>query len=421
MFFFEKKNQKLLLFWCRCALPAAVCFSIVLLAGWAAAYVPARWRGVWADHVVAAQLHVVDRFFPFDAVWYQRIADHGYVWDPAQPALKQDVAFFPLWPLLLRAISACAAPSAVRWIVVCLAACFALASIGAFQRLALRLLPDGAAGTATWLFALYPGASFLLLSYPVGLMNLLCCLAVLAVMDGNLLAAAMASGLVTAAGPLGLGTALMVCTYAAMPVLRDLWRERALTRPNAIHLARVLALCALSVSGLAGFLVWQYISLGDAFAFIKAQEAWQVSPPLPQRIARALGQIVIVPDFLASLRALGHAVRGATLTAVQTDLQKSLYLAVEGLELVALLACTRLGSRPLLLQSGFTMALFVWFHGTVRPGKATLRLTYCAIGIFCGAAWLLRGRPRLARCVIGLSAILLAGGAFLVAIGYTVV
>jgi hypothetical protein len=416
--FLKKRTKKLLLLWSRFAVPAGVCGAIILLAGWVAGYVPARWRGVWADHVVATQAHFVDRFFPFDAVWYQRIADHGYVWDAAQPGLKQDVAFFPLWPLLLRAVSACAAP---RWTTVGLAACFALASIWAFQMLARRVLPRDAARTATWLFALYPGASFLLLSYPAGLMNLLCCLAVLAVMDGQFLAAALASGLVTAAGPLGLGTALMVCSCASLKLLRELRQEGARARPIAVSLVRTLGLCVVSVAGLAGFLVWQYVAVGDAFAFMKAQEAWQVSPPWPQRMARALGQVFIVPDFLQSLRALGHTARGGTLVAVQADLQRSLYLAAEGLELIALVACTRLRCRPLLLQSVFTMALFIWFHGTVRPGKATLRLTYCAIGIFCGAAWLLRDRPRATLCVLGLSAALLAGGAFLVAMGYGVV
>jgi len=386
-----------------------------------AAFVPPDWRGNWADHIVANQAHVVDRFFPFDAVWYQRIAEHGYVWDPGQPALKQDVAFFPLWPLLVRAVSACAAPSVARWIVVSLAACFALASVSAFRRLALRVLPDDAARTATWLFALYPGASFLLLSYPTGLMNLLCILAVLAVMDGQFVAAAMASGLATGTGPLGLGTALMVCSCAGLPVLRDLRQTGTLTRPIAAKLVYTVALCAISVSGLAGFLLWQHVSVGDAFAFIKAQEAWQVPPPLSQRLSRALGQVLIVPDFLASLRALGHAVRDGTRVSVHADLQQSLYLAAEGFDLVALLACTRLRCRPLLLQGVFSMAIFIWFHGTVRPGKATLRLTYCAVGMFCGAAWLLRGRPILTRCMLGLSAMLLAGGAFLVAIGYNVV
>jgi hypothetical protein len=398
-----------------------MCCGIILLAGWLAEFVPPGWRGVWADHIVATQPHFVDRFFPFDAVWYQRIADFGYSWNPHQPTLKQDVAFFPLWPLLLRAITACAAPPASRWIAVCLAACFALASVWAFQRLALRVLPRATARTATWLFALYPGASFLLLSYPTGLMNLLCILALLAVMDEKFLTAAVASGLATASGPLGLGTALMVCTCAGLPVLQDMRHEGALTRPIAAKIVRTLGLCAISLSGLASFVAWQYISLGDAVAFIEAQEAWQVSPPWPHRISRALEHLLILPDFLASLRAVGHAVRGSTLVAVQADVQKGLYFAAEGFDLIALLACIRLRSRPLLLQGIFTMAMFIWFHGTVRPGSATLRLTYCAIGVFCGAAWLLRGRPRLTMVLIGASAMLLFGGAFLVAIGYGVV
>jgi hypothetical protein len=67
------------------------------------------------------------------------------------------------------------------------------------------------------------------------------------------------------------------------------------------------------------------------------------------------------------------------------------------------------------------MALFVWFHSTSRPGNSTLRLTYCVIGMFLGAAWLLRDRPRVAAATVGISALLLAGGAFLTEAGYHVV
>jgi hypothetical protein len=396
---------------------SATCFAIILGAMWLAGYVPEAWQGNWTDHIVARQAHVVDRFFPFDAVWYQRIADTGYAWDPARPDLKQDVAFFPVWPLAVRLVSALVGTAASRWCVVGLAALCAVASVCAFHRLARRLLPGPTAAVATWLFALYPGASFLLLSYPTGLMNLLCILAVLAVMDGRFWRAALLSGVVTGVGPLGLGTALMVMTSAAPRVLAG----RRAAGGVAGGLAGWLALGAVSVSGLLLFLAWQFFAVGDAFAFMKAQQAWQVSPPLAKRVPRAFWQLLIVPDFLAAAREFLRALSAGGRIAVQAGLEKSLYLAAEGAELIALLACRRLPSSPLLLQGGWTMALFVWFHGTVRPGNSTLRLTYCILGVFFGAAMVLRGRPRLALGTVIVSGLLLAGGAFLSASGYAVV
>ncbi len=397
-------------------MPAAatsLCFALILAGGQLAAYVPVAWLGNWTGHIVRFQLHFVDRFFPFDAVWYGRIATDGYVWNPAQPHVQQDVAFFPLWPLVLRAVAVVAGDQvAARALVVVIAATTAFASVVAFHRLALRLLPAGDAQRACFLFALYPGASFLLLSYPTGLMNLLCILALLAIMDGRFWAAAAFSGLVTAAGPLGLGTGMTVCTLAALRTAGGFrWQE----------LPKLLCLCVLAVSGLLAFMAWQALTLGDPLAFIKAQEAWAASAPWPQRIPRAVLQLLIVPDFAAAFGHFVRACRAPTLIMVQAELEKSLHTAGLGLAIVSLLGCLGLRSRPVLLQGGFTLLLFVWFHSTSRPGNSELRLTYCAIGMFTGLAWLLRNRTKLFRVVLASSAALVFGGAFLVAAGYHVV
>lgn len=402
-------------------LATAACLAIILAAGELAVLVPPAWQGSWSAHVAGTQPHFVDRFFPFDAAWYQRIATYGYQWDPTHRELKQDVAFFPLWPLVLRLVKLCiASPVAARSAAVCLAAAFALASICAFHRLARRLLPARTADTATLLFALYPGASFLLLSYPTGLMNLLCILALLALMDENLVAAAALSGIVTASGPLGLGTALTVCSCAAVRTVTT-WREASGGAPRWRALATFFALCALAVSGLAAFLLWQYVTLGDAFAFMKAQQAWALPPSWTQRVPRAMAQLLILPNFFAALHHLAQATRTTTLVALQASLESSLHSAALGLALIGVLASSRLASRPVLLQGIYTMALFIWFHSSSRPSNSTLRLTYCAVGMFLGIAWLLQNHPKLAVCVIAVSAMMLACGAFLTDAGYHVV
>jgi hypothetical protein len=394
------------------AAATSVCFALILAGGQLAAYVPDAWLGDWTGHIVRFQTHFVDRFFPFDALWYGRIAADGYIWDPTQPHRQQDVAFFPLWPLMLRAVAAVVSDqTTARELVVLIAAVCAFASVAAFHRLALRLLPAEDARTACFLFALYPGASFLLLSYPTGLMNLLCILALLAVMDGRLWVAAAFSGLVTAAGPLGLGTGMTVCTLAALRSAENRrWRE----------VPTLLGLCALAVSGLLAFIAWQALTLNDPLAFIKAQEAWAASAPWLQRIPRGFFQLLILPDFTAALGHLVQACRAPALIPSQARLEKSLHCAGLGLAIIALLGCLGLRSRPVLLQGAFTLLLFIWFHSTSRPGNSELRLTYCAVGMFAGMAWLLRDRPRLSGVALVSSAMLLFGGAFLVAAGYHV-
>ena len=395
------------------AFATLACFAIQLLGGLLAVFVPPGWDGNWTEHIVRTQPHVVDRFFPFDAVWYQRIATDGYSWDPAQPSLKQDVAFFPLWPIVLRLIALLTTnPETARWAAIGTAACFAFASICAFHRLALKLLPKSAAATATWLFALYPGASFLLLSYPTGLMNLLCILALLAAMHRRYWAASTCAGLVTASGPLGLGTAMAVWVCAAIE-----------KRPFGIvtTLARLGALGLLSISGLTGFLLWQFFKFGDAFAFIKAQAAWAAPLPWLARIPRAIEQLLILPDFGLGLAYLVHALHAKTRVAFQLELEKGLHNAALGLALLMCALCWRVTPRPIRYQGAFTLALFIWFHSTSRPGNSTLRLTYCIMTTFIGMAWLLRHKPKTARWVIGLSAAMLFCAAVLSATGYHVV
>ncbi len=393
----------------------AACFAITLAAGLLAGLVPAGWQGNWTDHVVRLQPHFVDRFWPFDAVWYRAIASGGYIWDPTQQATKQDIAFFPVWPLIERLTARCTTSTAqAQWSVVTIAAASAAASVYAFHRLAGRVLPMPAVNTATFLFALYPGAGFLLLAYPTGLMNLLCILAMLAMLDGRLLQAAFWCAVLTGTGPLGLGTALTVCFCA----LRR-WVRSGRRRPGAVSgLAAACAICALSVSGLVIFIGWQFFVFGDGFAFIKAQRAWAVPQPWPSRLRHSFMLLMILPDFAAGARDIVVAIRSPTLIAAQAALERVFNEIGLGALLIGVTASLAMRTRLIALQAGLTMLLFVWFHSATRPGIATFRLTYCSIGCFLGIAWLLRDRPVLSRIAIYASASLLAGGAFLSAAGY---
>ncbi len=383
-------------------------FLIVLIAGQLAMYLPDHLLGMRAADL---RTHFVDRFFPFDAAWYQRISVDWYQWDPANPMRKQDVAFFPLWAALLFAAAHLGLPTlAKRWLIVGIATAITIASVAAFERLAERLLPPQAARNAVWLFALYPAANFCFECYPTGLMNLLAVLAVLALMDKRFFLAALYSGLITGAGPLGLGTAMAVLACAAIHA-----------QPLRRHIPRLIPLGLLSIAGLLLFVAVQKIKFDDPFAFMTAQIAWEPPRPLLPRIIAMTLQLLVIPDFVDAVRALKHLAHPDSVVWLQAAVQKSLYIAFQGVAVLSIAAAAPMRCRPLLLQSGFTMLLFIWFHSTLRPGHATFRLLYCAIAMFIGLAWLLRDRPLLSRAVIVVSAALLAGGAFLRVAGFFVV
>ncbi len=396
--------------WRTPILATLTCYALIVVGGAAATLLPARFQGNWRGQIARDQAHFLDRFFPFDALWYEQIAADGYRWDPAQPALKQDVAFFPLWPLVLRAVSG------ARWAAVALAALFGFGSVCAFAALARRVLAGPEAAWATWLFALYPGASFLLLGYPTGLMNLLVILALLAVLDRRFWLGALWAGIGTASGPLGLGTALAVWGCAARAEGGVLTR-----RPLAPAMVRLGGLGLLSMSGLCGFLLWQAVTFGDPLAFVKAQAAWATPVGWLTRASRAFGQVAIVPDFGWGLAYVAHALHARTLVGLQAGLETGVHHMALGLALLMLVVCARRVPLPVLLQGIFTLALFVVFHSAVRPGNSAVRLTYCALTTFLGLGVVLRHFPGFRGLLYFVFGMMLFSAAFLSAAGYHVV
>src|SRR3954454_12288602 len=89
----------------------------------------------------------------WDSVWYLAIANDGY--PPGDPGRA---AFFPLYPLLVRAARAFVGSPIVAGVAVSLA-CFAGAGV-LLHRLAALELGPAAADETVWALALFPAAVF---------------------------------------------------------------------------------------------------------------------------------------------------------------------------------------------------------------------------------------------------------------------
>src|ERR671928_1115840 len=96
---------------------------------------------------------LVAPFARWDSVWYLAIANDGYPADDPRRA-----AFFPLYPLLVRAVAAVVRERIVAGVVVSLA-CFAVALV-LLHRLTALELGRAAADEAVWALALFPAAVF---------------------------------------------------------------------------------------------------------------------------------------------------------------------------------------------------------------------------------------------------------------------
>ena len=138
----------------------------------------------------------------WDGAYYLQIAAHGY---PTVLTHHQSsvVAFFPLYPLLVRVVAPAVGGNwAVSAIVVSFVA-------GAAACVAVGGLARARAGTqagerAGWLFALAPGAAFLSPAYAEGLAIALCAVALLMLDRRRWLVAGLVGGLATAASALAL-------------------------------------------------------------------------------------------------------------------------------------------------------------------------------------------------------------------------
>jgi hypothetical protein len=199
-----------------------------------------------------------------DANWYREIARDGYRYDPAG---RSNVAFFPLFPLLGRGVSILLRCSEIVALLVVSQAAL-LATYWAFHRyLQVRSPNDGALADCSLVaLVFWPTTFFFRLPYAESLFALLCTLFLHSIASKrSIWWTAALCALATATRPVGLGLAVPVAYVAARKVLAK----------ELSPLSFALALL-LSISGLLAFMTYQQFTLGDALAFARVQEHWQL-------------------------------------------------------------------------------------------------------------------------------------------------
>jgi hypothetical protein len=191
----------------------------------------------------------------WDSVWYLAIANDGYPADDARRA-----AFFPLYPLLVRAADAVLGSPIVAGALVSVG-CFAVALV-VLQRLAEIELGSDAARATVWAIALFPGAVFFSAVYSEALYLALSVACVYAARTRRWAWAGCFGALGAATRSAGVLLAVpLVVMWLAQPDRR----ERRLGDAAWIALVPV---------GLAGFCAALALGGGDGFAPLHAQDIW---------------------------------------------------------------------------------------------------------------------------------------------------
>ncbi len=233
----------------------------------------------------------------WDSGWYFAIADGGYGYIRDQ---QSTIAFFPTYPLLMRAVAVVVGNAYVAGILV------TVASGAAATRLFFGWLQERVGRTNAWaalgLMLLYPYAFFLYGAvYPTALFVMTVIGAFVLLEHGHPCVAGLVGALATAARPTG------VVLIVALAVRAYERRQQSPDDGPAWWDAGVL----LSALGLAAFCFYQWRRFDDPFAFITVQSAWDQQSGLDTWLKlRFFEDLRGLPDrnVLASITYLAHPV-----------------------------------------------------------------------------------------------------------------
>jgi hypothetical protein len=312
-----------------------------------------------------------DAFAKWDAVWFVHIADHGY-------DSKQITAFFPLYPLVVHAVSEVTRSTVVAGVLVSLAAAGVAGAV--VHAIARTSLDRRVAHDAVVLLALYPLAFVFTAVYSDALF--------LALAAGSFLAGLRQRSLL--AGVLGgLAVATRLIGLALLPALVVLLWPRS--RREA---ARLVPL-ALLPAALGAYALYLRSKLGDGFAFLHAQgEYWHRHTP-------ALGPLRGLWDatstaYHGAVELLLHLPRGGG--GYRVPDAWAAWNVVQFVLLVAaiwltVLAWQRLGAAYG-LYSAATIAIFLSSPADFVPLVSEPRFLLGDFPLFIVLASLVEGRPR---------------------------
>lgn len=196
--------------------------------------------------------HLFGLLAAWDGRWYKTVAQNGYLLEPGR---QSDPAFFPLFPLLMRAGHTFGLGYATAGIVVSNLAF--LVALFVFAALTREMFDQRTARRATSLLAVFPLAFVFSLAYPESV--------VLALVAGGALAAYRdrwwLATVLLAAAALARPETLFVAAALA-PVA---WRRRS---------GSALAAIVAPFAALGSFALYLWRTIGDPLGWTHAERAW---------------------------------------------------------------------------------------------------------------------------------------------------
>jgi hypothetical protein len=300
----------------------------------------------------------------WDSVWYLRIADSGYG-DSAPRA-----AFFPLYPLLVRAVGTAFGGSHAALLAAAFLVSLAafLAALVLLHRLTELELGRPLARPTLLLLAVFPAALYFGAPYSESLFLLLAVGAFYAARTDRWAWAGACAGLASATRSAGL--------LLLLPLALIWWSSRP-RRP------RDAAWLALAPAGILAYAAWLGLVEGDALRFLDVQDAWSRELAVP--LAGAWDGLVAAVDGMRQLAsgsrtpvyfevAAGDPFR---IAAINVMLFATLVFAV-----VACVGVLRRLPRPYGVWVGASLVLPLTFPVTPQPLMSLPRFVSVLFPIF---------------------------------------
>jgi hypothetical protein len=335
----------------------------------------------WLDAADDDPVGVRDRLLVWDAGWFLRVAvdgyPHGYTFDAAGRMEGNELAFFPVYPMLIRLVAALGIPASTAALVVSW-----LAAIGA--AVAVHLLGTSLYGKRTgWALVA------ICFSAPVAIVfSMAYSEAVFVALVAGMLAAAHRR-VWWAAGLLGLAAALTRPTGAAAAVALAVAALLAV-RESREKMWQPLGAAALALLGMPLFLAWVGWRVGDPAAWFRIQAAgWGTAFDYGSSTLSFLGTTLSTGDGWVPVSVAFILLAALAAAGVALAQRPWLPLAVYGV-IAMVLVYGQAGfyhSKPrLLVPVLLTLLPAAVAAGRARPRVAALAITaWAAFGLWYGA------------------------------------
>ncbi|GAA4993982.1 hypothetical protein [Streptomyces siamensis] len=329
----------------------------------------------------------------WDSIWYLGIAAHGYgrtlYFRPT--VVHSDLAFFPLYPALVRGVTAVTPLNAstagllVSWLAAGAAAC-GMYAIGA------RLYGRAVGTAVVLLWGLLPHSVVLSMAYTEPVLTAFAAWSLYAVLGGHWVWAGVLAALAGLSRPNGFAVAAAVLAAAAYEV----WRLRARKVPH-----RLWTGAALAPLGWMGYVLWVGRRRGDPLrGYFEVQRLWGSRFDFGEGSLRFVKHLLLDGDRFVFPVTLGIVAAATVLYALLIADRAPLPLIVYSgvLLLIALGGSGFFESKPRFLLPAFPLLLPL--------ARALVRTA--------------RARPWHATVVVGaLAGLSFAYGAYLVVLAHT--